>query len=96
MATARPFVGFGRHRGLAPHGGGGAFGGGGEGADGVGPSGDDPPQVLRRAGVARVAAGHAGDHDRVVEVTGITLPATAVFDHPTPTALAEFLAGQLA
>ncbi|MFB7810069.1 SDR family NAD(P)-dependent oxidoreductase, partial [Streptomyces virginiae] len=33
---------------------------------------------------------------RVVEVTGITLPATAVFDHPTPTALAEFLAGQLA
>ncbi|MFE0012569.1 type I polyketide synthase, partial [Streptomyces erythrochromogenes] len=33
---------------------------------------------------------------RVVAVSGITLPATAVFDHPTPTALAEFLAGELA
>ncbi|MFI7360502.1 beta-ketoacyl synthase N-terminal-like domain-containing protein, partial [Streptomyces avidinii] len=32
---------------------------------------------------------------RVVAVTGVTLPATAVFDHPTPDALTGFLTGEL-
>ncbi len=39
---------------------------GGEGRDAVGALGDHPPQVLGRAHVARVAAGHADDGDRVV------------------------------
>ncbi|WP_456236903.1 type I polyketide synthase [Actinokineospora pegani] len=34
--------------------------------------------------------------DRLVTATGVALPATAVFDHPTPTALARHLAGDLA
>ncbi|CAM5416636.1 hypothetical protein SCANM63S_08149 [Streptomyces canarius] len=39
---------------------------GGERADGVGAVGDQPPQVLRGADVARVAARHAHDRQRLV------------------------------
>ncbi|RES57802.1 acyltransferase domain-containing protein [Mycobacterium tuberculosis] len=63
--------------------------------------------VLGRDGAAGLDAGQAfADsgfnslsavelHNRLTAVTAVTLPATAIFDHPTPTELAQYLITQI-
>lgn len=63
--------------------------------------------VLGRDGAAGLDAGHAfADsgfnslsavelRNRLTAVTAVTLPATAIFDHPTPTELAQYLITQI-
>ncbi|MDX2938772.1 SDR family NAD(P)-dependent oxidoreductase [Streptomyces ipomoeae] len=53
----------------------------------------DPHQSFQSLGFESLTAVEL--RNRLHGVTGVTLPATLVFDHPTPAALTEFLRGKL-
>ncbi|MFI9387665.1 beta-ketoacyl synthase N-terminal-like domain-containing protein, partial [Kutzneria sp. NPDC052558] len=54
----------------------------------------DPTRAFKEQGFDSLAGIEL--RNRLVAVTGLPIPATAVFDHPSPSALAEFLLGRLA
>ncbi|MFC0440049.1 SDR family NAD(P)-dependent oxidoreductase, partial [Kutzneria buriramensis] len=54
----------------------------------------DPDRAFKEQGFDSLAGVEL--RNRLASVTGLSIPATAVFDHPSPGALAEFLLGRLA
>ncbi|GAB2825483.1 hypothetical protein GCM10022221_24460 [Actinocorallia aurea] len=59
-----------------------------------GPGAVDPDAAFREIGFD--SAGAVEFRDRLAEATGVSLPSTLIFDHPTPRAVAALLTGEAA